>query len=91
VRPIGYVFFLLAFILYGTIWQAIGRLVKESRQIEPGRHFSRFWWLLAWKAHKSGYPISDVRQQIVVRFILTFASLSVATACIGYSMFHNKF
>ena len=72
-RITGYVLFIIAFVIYATIWQAIWQLVRESRQVKPDTRFSRFWWLPAWRVHKKTYPSSNVRQQIVMRFILTFA------------------
>jgi hypothetical protein len=84
----GYVLFALAFIFYATILQAVWQLVNESRRVRPDLRFSRFWWLPAWKVHRISYPTSNIRKQIVIRFILTFAFLAAATACLGYAMFH---
>ncbi len=87
-RITGYVFCILALIFYLMIWQAIWHLVSKSREIEPDKQFSRFWWLPAWRVHTNRYPTSNLRRKIVMLFILTFALLCVGMVCIGYSMFY---
>jgi ABC-type phosphate transport system permease subunit len=88
VKIAGYVLFMVAFVFYAAIWLAIWQLVSESRQASPDKHFGRFWWLPAWRFHKNSYPASHLRRKIVFRFILTFAVLSAAMACVGYSALH---
>ncbi|WP_433969314.1 hypothetical protein [Tunturiibacter gelidiferens] len=85
----GYVLFLASAVSDAAIWLSIWQLVDESRQANPDKNFSRFWWLPAWQVHKNCYPASDVKRKIVLRFIATFALLGAATACFGYSMFHT--
>jgi ABC-type phosphate transport system permease subunit len=89
VKITGYVLFMVALVFYAAIWMAIWQLVSESRQATSDKHLGRFWWLPAWRVHKVSYPGSDLRQKIVMRFILTFALLSAAMACIGYATYRK--
>ena len=85
----GLIFFLGALISYLAIWRSIAQLVKESRQAEPDTHLSRIWWLPAWDIHQINYPASPVRRQIILRFVWTAILMTLAMACIGYSLIHS--
>jgi hypothetical protein len=86
---IGYVLMALAFLAYGTIIKAVFRLVAETRQLNSGVRFNRFWWTPAWKVHRGAYPMSPVRNQIIVRFLVTFALMLAGMACIAFSLVRN--
>ncbi|NYF89081.1 ABC-type phosphate transport system permease subunit [Edaphobacter lichenicola] len=88
VKTTGYILFMAAFVVYAMIWQAIWQLVSENRQAYPDKRFGRFWWAPAWRVHRNSYPSSNLRRQIVMLFMLTFALLCAAMVCIGYSMLH---
>jgi hypothetical protein len=80
---IGYVLMALGFVAYGSILRAIFRLVAETRQLNSDARFNRFWWTPAWKIHRAAYPLSRIRKQIVVLFLLTFILVCAGTACIA--------
>ena len=75
------------FFYVGTV-KAIWQLVTESRELQSGVHFNHFWWTPAWKVHRTGYPASPVRRQIVTRFLLTFACMVAVMVCLAYSTIH---
>jgi hypothetical protein len=82
----GYVLFMVAFVYYAAIWFLIWQLVSKSRQVSPDKHFSRLCWLPAWRVHRNNFPASNLRRKVVMRFVMTFALLIAAMACVGYSM-----
>jgi len=90
-KILGYILFALAFFSYGATISSIWRLVAESRSTKTSVNFNRFWWTPAWKVHRTAYPESPLRKQIVVRFITTFTLMMAAMACIAVAMvkFHT--
>ena len=87
---IGYVLVGLAFLSYGTIIQAVFRLVAEARRLNSGVRFNRFWWTPAWKIHRAAYPESPARKQIVLRFLLTFALMFAGMTCLAMKIVHGS-
>jgi hypothetical protein len=78
-----YALFLIALYFYVALIRAVGQLVAESRKLNTGARFNRLWWHPAWRLHRENYPTSGARKQIVTRFALAFAFISLATACMG--------
>ena len=76
--------FASALAAYAITWKAIFRLIGEARQIGSEVRFNRFWWLPAWRVHKTAYPDSSTRRQIVVSFAMTFLLMIVAMGCLAY-------
>jgi len=89
VKIAGLIFFLGALISYLGIWRSIAQLVKESRQARPDIRLSGIWWLPAWDIHQTNFPSSPVRRQLLIRFLWTFVLMTLAMACIGYSIVHG--
>ena len=89
-RVLAYCIFVIAFFSYGKTVQAIWQLVAETRALNSGVQFNRFWWMPAWKVHRAAYSASPLRRSFVIRFAITFALLVVSMACIALSILHNS-
>jgi len=86
-RVVGYLLAALSLYSYATTVHAIWRLVAETKQLNTGVHFNRFWWTPAWRLHRNAYPESNLRRQIVTRFTLTFALMVAAMGCIAIATY----
>jgi hypothetical protein len=86
---IGFIFFFaITMFFYVRTLRAIWRLVAESKLLESGVRFNRFYWTPAWKVHRIGYPKSPVRRQIVTGFLFTWTFMMVALVFLVYSQTH---
>jgi hypothetical protein len=91
VEIVGFLLFLIAAVYYLKTWRSIRQLVAEVNENSSKVRYSWFWWMPAWKVHAKAYPSSRLRRTIVLRFLLTFALLTLATIFLTFPKFHNRF
>ncbi len=90
IKIAGFVLMAVAFVSYGRLVQNIFQLVSDSRRINSGVRFNRFWWPPAWRVHRDGYPTSPVRRHIVWGFLLTCALMFAGMTCLAVSILHTR-
>ena len=89
-RLVGYAFIAVTVILYIWTIRTMWHLVDESKRLESGVRFNRWFWTPAWNVHREAYPASLLRQQIVTRFLLAWGVAALAVACIAYADLHTS-
>jgi hypothetical protein len=86
----GYILFALAVAFHIWTIRTISQLVRETNNLGTGVRFSHFLWTPAWKVHRAAIPSSPLRRRIIVRFLLTWATATLAMLCIAYATVHSS-
>jgi hypothetical protein len=81
--------FAVAAVLYIWTVRTIWQLVNESKRIDSGVRFNLWRWTPAWKVHRTAYPESALRKQIVTRGLLTCGFGLLAFACKVYAVIQS--
>lgn len=86
------VYALFAAVAYFYIWtvRTIWQLVDESKRTGTVVRFNRWKWTPAWKVHRTAYPESGLRRQIVIRVFLTCGFGILAFVCMIYADIHSS-
>ncbi len=82
----GYILMVFALVSYGMIIRAVFSLVDETRALNSGVWFNRFWWMPALRVHRIAFPASSSRKRIAFRFVLTFVLMLAGMACISLAI-----
>jgi hypothetical protein len=87
---LGYVliavaFFAIGLFFYFLCWRAIFQMVDACRADDALHHFSRLWWISAWRYHKRRFPESDLRRRIVLLFATCWVLAAMALGFIAAS------
>ena len=89
-RILGSVLLAIGFYFYLRTWRVIIHMVEECRASDPSRHFSRLWWLSAWRFHRSRFPESDLRKRMVFQYVLTWLFAGLGFATIVAAQLHGR-
>jgi len=82
--------FSVAAVYYIWTVRAIWQMVNESKWLDSGVRFNLFWWTPAWKVHRTAYPESLLRKQIVTRGLLTCSFGVLAFGCKVYAVIDSS-